>query len=79
MTTPLRAVLDAVERGVTTVPAIAEHTGLREDVVSAAVDHLRRMNRLDTLQLRTVCGGGSCASCDTGCSAGAFSQRDGAS
>lgn len=75
MTTPLRAVLEAVEHGVTTVPAIAERTGLREDVVAAAVEHLRRMKRLDTLHLRTVCGGGSCLTCDTGCSAGALSQR----
>lgn len=75
MTTPLRAVLEAVEQGVTTVPAIAERTGLREDVVHAAVEHLRRLNRLDTLHLRTVCGGGSCLSCDTGCSVGTLQQR----
>lgn len=70
MTTPLRAVLDAVERGVTTVPEIAECTGLRPDVVQAAVEHLRRMNRIGTMALRTSCAGGGCSSCETGCTVG---------
>lgn len=74
--TPLRAVLDAVERGNTTVPAIAQETGLRPDVVEAAVEHLRRMNRLSTMELRTLCAGGGCASCDTGCEARTPNRRD---
>lgn len=76
MTTPLRAVLDVVESGVTTVPAIVERTGLSTEVVRAAVDHLRRLNRIGTMELRTLCGGGGCSSCDTGCAAGVMNRRD---
>lgn len=75
MTTPLRVVLDAVEDGVTTVAAIAARTGLSVDVVQAAVDHLRRLNRLSTLELRTVCAGG-CSACETGCSVGPSNRHD---
>lgn len=77
MTTPLRAVLEAVEHGATTVPEIAECTGFRADVVQAAVEHLRRMNRIGTMALRTSCAGGGCASCETGCTVG-ISQLDAA-
>lgn len=76
MTTPLRAVLDAVDHGAITVPAIAERTGLTLEVVQAAVEHLRRMNRIGTLELRTSCAGGGCASCETGCSASVAIRRD---
>lgn len=75
MTTPLRTVLEAVEAGSTTVPAIVERTGLRADVVEAAVGHLRRMNRLGSIELRTLCGGGGCSTCETGCAAGALHRR----
>ena len=76
MTTPLRSVLDAVESGLTTAPAIAERTGLQPDVVQAAIEHLRRMHRLSSMELRTLCAGGGCASCDVACSATPMIRRD---
>ena len=57
-TRPLTAVLAAIELGSASLAEVARATGLRHDVVEAAVDRLVRMGRLTTeetqLRLPTV-------------------------
>ncbi len=67
---PLNAVLEAFERGASTLDEIATRTGLRRDVVLAAVDHLRRMGRLEAREMTAGCPSGGCGSC-------AFAHGDG--
>jgi hypothetical protein len=63
VTSPLHAVLDAVNRGATTRPAIATRTGLDPDVVDGAVDHLLRIGRVTMPTLKTGCPDGGCSGC----------------
>jgi hypothetical protein len=72
--TPLRAVLGAVEDGVTTRKAIVIRTGLDPDVVDAAVEHLVRLGRVSSPELRTGCPIGGCGGCGTGCSSDSLMQ-----
>lgn len=68
---PLHAVLDAFERGASTIDEIAGLTELSRDVIVAAVDHLRRMGRIEATGMVAGCPGGGCGSC-------AFAHGDGA-
>jgi FeoC like transcriptional regulator len=63
---PLRAVLDAIGGGAGSVAQVSRITGLRADVVTAAVEHLVRMGRLDATPLTTGCPSGGCGSCPSG-------------
>lgn len=60
---PLHAVLHAFEQGASTIDEVASRTGMPSDVVVAAVDHLRRMGRLEARELVAGCPGGGCGSC----------------
>lgn len=62
---PLRSVLTAFEDGARSRTDVCTSTGLRRDVVDAAIEHLLRTGRLDAEALTVGCpggGGGSCAS-----------------
>lgn len=63
---PLNAVLQAFDEGATSLDDIALRTSLSRDVVSAAVDHLRRMGRIEAKELSMGCPGGGCGSCASG-------------
>lgn len=63
---PLRAVLDAFAAGAHTRAELARATGLRPDVVDAALDHLVRMGRVQAKELSTGCPTGGCGSCASG-------------
>ena len=63
MIAPLTQVLQTVEDGVRTVPAIAETTGLDRDLVSAALDHLIRSGRLGGVTLAALCSPSTCGGC----------------
>ena len=65
-TSPLRAVLGAFEGGARSRTDVCTRTGLRRDVVDAAIDHLLRMGRLDARELTTGCPAGGCGSCASG-------------
>lgn len=71
MTTPVRAVLDAVTEGANTRAEVARRTGLDPDVADAAVDHLLRIGAIGSPSLKTACPTGGCAGCGavtgTGC------------
>jgi len=67
---PLHLVLDEITAGTPTLAAIARRTGLSDDVVRAAVDHLVRAGRITSTELSLGCptdGCGTCPSSD-GCS-----------
>jgi hypothetical protein len=63
---PLRSVLSALEDGASSRTAVSDRTGLRRDVVDAAIEHLLRMGRLDARELTTGCPDGGCGSCASG-------------
>lgn len=63
MSGPLASVLSAFEGGAGTLAEVAARTGLAADVVSAAVDHLVRLGRLDAKELAMGCPSGGCGSC----------------
>lgn len=63
---PLRAVLDAIAGGARSVTDVGATTGLRADVVVAAVEHLVRMGRLDAVPLTAGCPTGGCGTCPSG-------------
>lgn len=67
---PLNAVLESFQGGASTLDEIATRTGLRRDIVLAAVDHLRRMGRLEAREMVAGCPSGGCGSC-------AFAHGDG--
>jgi len=81
MSSPLRAVLAAFEDGAGSKADIARATGLRADVVDAAVEHLVRLGRLRAEHLGSGCPSGGCGSCASGhdgapgCGASAPSPR----
>ncbi len=51
MSSPLRSVLTAFEDGARSRTDVASRTGLRRDVVDAAIDHPLRIGRLDPCAL----------------------------
>ena len=63
---PLRSVLTAFEEGAHSRTDVCTTTGLRRDVVDAAIDHLLRMGRLDAKELATGCPDGGCGTCASG-------------
>jgi hypothetical protein len=63
---PLRSVLTAFEDGARSRADVAASTGLRRDVVDAAIEHLLRMGRLDARELAVGCPDGGCGSCASG-------------
>lgn len=65
MTSPLRAVLDAVNAGANTRGEVVRRTGLDPDVADAAVDHLLRIGSIGSPSLKTACPTGGCAGCGT--------------
>jgi hypothetical protein len=64
--TPLRSVLTAFEDGALSRAEVAERTGLRRDVVDAAIEHLLRLGRLDAKELAVGCPDGGCGTCASG-------------
>jgi len=60
---PLHLVLDEITAGTPTLAAIARRTGLSDDVVRAAVDHLVRAGRITSAELSLGCPTGGCGSC----------------
>jgi hypothetical protein len=66
MSSPLRSVLTAFEDGAHSRTDVCTSTGLRRDVVDAAIEHLLRMGRLDAEQLGVGCPDGGCGSCASG-------------
>lgn len=82
---PLRQVLAEFEAGSSSIAQIAVRTGLDEDSVRAAVDHLVRSGRLEERHLAMGCPSGGCGSCASasadggpGCGAsGPSAQRSG--
>jgi hypothetical protein len=63
---PLRSVLSAFEGGARSRTEVCHRTGLRRDVVDAAIEHLLRMGRLDARELTVGCPDGGCGSCASG-------------
>jgi hypothetical protein len=63
---PLRSVLDAIDSGAGSRADIVRATGLRADLVAAAIDHLVRMRRLEARALTSGCPSGGCGSCASG-------------
>lgn len=63
---PLRSVLTAFEDGARSRTEVCATTGLRRDVVDAAIEHLLRMGRLDARELTVGCPDGGCGSCASG-------------
>jgi hypothetical protein len=65
-TSPLRSVLTAFQDGARSRAEVAATTGLRRDVVDAAIEHLLRMGRLDAKELAVGCPDGGCGTCASG-------------
>lgn len=63
---PLRSVLAAFAGGAHSRADVARASGLRADVVDAAIEQLVRMGRLEAKELSMGCPGGGCGSCATG-------------
>ena len=70
MNGPLHLVLDEITAGTPTLAAIGRRTGLSDDVVRAAVDHLVRAGRLTSTEFSLGCPTGGCGTClpSDGCS-----------
>lgn len=66
MSSPLRSVLGAFEDGARSRTEVCGRTGLRRDVVDAAIEHLLRIGRLDARELASGCPSGGCGSCASG-------------
>lgn len=60
---PLRAVLDQFRAGAGSLDEVARRSGLRRDLVDAAVDHLVRTGHLRAEALTAGCPDGGCGSC----------------
>lgn len=67
---PLSTVLASIEQGAGSLDDIVTRTGLPAATVQAALDHLRRMGRLQARELAMGCPAGGCLSC-------AFAKSDG--
>ena len=70
MSGPLHLVLAEITAGTPTLAEIARRTGLTDDVVHAAVDHLVRAGRVTSTELSLGCPTGGCGTCPSsdGCS-----------
>jgi hypothetical protein len=70
VTGPLHLVLAQIGAGTPTLTEIARRTGLTDDVVRAAIDHLVRAGRIASTELTLGCPSGGCGSCPVsdGCS-----------
>lgn len=68
---PLHAVMDAFGAGATSLDEVAQRTGLSRDMVTASVDHLIRLGRIDAKQMSMGCPSGGCGSCASGTESGA--------
>jgi hypothetical protein len=66
VSSPLRSVLGAFEDGARSRAEVGIRTGLRRDVVDAAIEHLLRMGRLDARELTVGCPDGGCGTCASG-------------
>jgi hypothetical protein len=66
MSAPLRSVLDAFAAGARSRADLTTATGLRPDVVDAALDYLVRLGRIEARALATGCPSGGCGSCASG-------------
>jgi hypothetical protein len=66
MSSPLRSVLGAFQDGARSRADVCTTTGLRRDVVDAAIEHLLRLGRLDARELAVGCPDGGCGSCASG-------------
>lgn len=69
-TSPLVAVLAAVRGGASTTRTVADRTGLALDVVTAAVEHLGRIGRLDVCAAGSLCATSGCGGCAVSSSCG---------
>jgi FeoC like transcriptional regulator len=67
---PLHLVLAEITAGTPTLTEIARRTGLTDDVVRAAIDHLVRAGRITSTELSVGCTTGGCGTCPSsrGCS-----------
>ncbi|HHU38336.1 MAG TPA: hypothetical protein GXZ45_03515 [Propionibacterium sp.] len=63
MSGPLTAVLAAFEAGAASLAEVASRTGLSPDVVSASVEHLVRLGRLESRELAMGCPSSGCGGC----------------
>jgi len=70
MSAPLSAVLSAFRGGAHTLADVQRTSGLRADVVEAAVEHLVRLGRLDREQVGAGCTTGGCGGCGASPDAG---------
>jgi len=68
---PLTRVLDAFGAGAASLAEVEAATGLSADVVSASVDHLVRLGRVDAELLSMGCPTGGCGTCASGTTEGA--------
>ncbi|MBI4899861.1 MAG: hypothetical protein HY829_05225 [Actinobacteria bacterium] len=69
MTGPLHLVLGEISAGTPTLGEISRRTGLSDDVVRAAVDHLVRAGRVVSSKLSRGCPTDGCGTCpsSSGC------------
>jgi hypothetical protein len=67
---PLHLVLAEIAAGTPTLTEVARRTGLTDDVVHAAIDHLVRAGRITSTALSLGCPTGGCGTCPSsaGCS-----------
>ncbi|HET7723827.1 MAG TPA: FeoC-like transcriptional regulator [Propionibacteriaceae bacterium] len=63
MSGPLHLVLAEIGAGTPTLAEISRRTGLSDDVVRAAVDHLVRAGRVTSSELSLGCPTGGCGTC----------------
>ena len=66
MSGPLTSVLESFRAGVHSIDEVVQRTGLRRDVVDAAIGHLVRAGRLEARELAIGCPTGGCGSCASG-------------
>jgi len=67
---PLSLVVEAFESGASSLGDVAARTGLAPDLVSASVDHLVRLGRLEARELALGCPTGGCGTCASASPAG---------
>ena len=63
MSGPLHLVLAEITAGTPTLTEISRRTGLSDDVVHAAIDHLVRAGRITSTELSLGCPTGGCGTC----------------
>lgn len=67
VTRPVSAVLDALTNGAGSLAEVRRRTGLRDDLVRAAADHLVRTGRLQKCALGAGCPPDACGGCTLTC------------